>query len=521
MRRYPGALLTISSVTALALGCTSPGLSTTSGGTGGMGTTSGGGAESSGGSNVTSDTPPASEVNPVTDKPMPIAACNSLSALSTPVFLSVPGARAMVSAAQVRGILEAPGGASTPPPGLSRAAEIFNYYHIDYPATAAPEVTLVAELVPSVNVHGDYLFQIALQAPPSKAHPRRPTAVTILVDTSQSMAGEPMLRANAAVRALAASLNAGDVFNYLTTNPELEPVHRVAEIEGDPGLFKAGDRISVSGSGALGAGVERAYEQALGESSYRKDGINRLVVITDGGSPASAINASVVAKHWEGPGIKLVGVGVGSAGGYNNALLAAATTAGHGPSLYLDSVEEADRALHVRFDEVMDEAVSDAYVSFSLPWLFKPALPESSLAADQSFLTLSDLGRGRSMVFRHTVSMCPGVDLTQVGDLPIEIMTSWRVPGMADRHELKTTLHLKDVLLEKPTSQTLKASAIIAFGNALQSLDSARFHDACKKVAAARANASMTSNDPVGDPELDSILKQLVAHPLMKDQTCP
>ena len=92
---------------------------------------------------------------------------------------------------------------------------------------------------------------------------------------------------------------------------------------------------------------------------------------------------------------------------------------------------------------------------------------------------------------------------------------------MADRHELKTTLHLKDVLLEKPTSQTLKASAIIAFGNALQSLDSARFHDACKKVAAARANASMTSNDPVGDPELDSILKQLVAHPLMKDQTCP
>ncbi|MEO5725643.1 MAG: VWA domain-containing protein [Byssovorax sp.] len=510
-------------MTAVSLGCSTSSFDpTSSGGAGGMGTSTGGGAESSGqGGGAPSDVRPASEANLATaNAPGTLAACSPIPGLSTPVSLSVPSARAMVSAAQVRGILEAPGGASTPPPGLFRAAEIFNYYHIDYPATAAPDVTLVAELVPA-KVPGDYLFQIALQAPPSNAQPRRPTALTIVVDTSQSMAGEPMLRANAALHALAASLTKGDVLNYLTTDPELAPVHRIAEIEGDPGLFKADDEIKVGGSGTLGAGVERAYEQALAEASYRKDGINRLVVITDGGGPASAINAGLVAKNWDGSGIKLVGVGVGSAGGYNNALLAAATTAGHGPSLYLDSVEEADRALHVRFDEVMDEAVSDAYISFSLPWLFKPALPESSLAVDQAFLTLSDLGRGRSMVFRHTVSMCPGVDPTQLGDLPIEVLASWRVPGMADRQELKTTLHLNDVLLEKPTSQTLKASAIIAFGNALQSLDHARFQDACEKVTMARAHISMTPGDPAADPELDSILKQLNAHPLMKDQPCP
>ena len=201
--------------------------------------------------------------------------------------------------------------------------------------------------------------------------------------------------------------------------------------------------------------------------------------------------------------------------------------AGLGPSLYLDSVEEADRALHVRFDEVMDEAVGDVYVSFRLPWVFKTARPESSLADENATLTLSDLGRGRSMVFRHTVSICPGVDPLQYGELPVEITAAWTVPGKepgtVERRELKRPLLLKDVMLPEQSIQTLKATAIIAFGNALQSLDLARFKNACDKVKTARdALALPTSNDTDGgDPELDSILKQLIAHPLMKDQTCP
>ncbi|MFS8066981.1 MAG: hypothetical protein ACMG6S_11470, partial [Byssovorax sp.] len=139
MRRYLGALLTIPSVTALALGCMSVGESTATGGAGGMGTSTGGGSEGSAGGSTTIDARPASEANLATPSPMGIADCSPIPGLSTPVYLSVPSARAMASAAQVRGILEAPGGASTPPPSLFRAAEIFNYYHIDYPATAAPD----------------------------------------------------------------------------------------------------------------------------------------------------------------------------------------------------------------------------------------------------------------------------------------------------------------------------------------------------------------------------------------------
>ncbi len=69
----------------------------------------------------------------------------------------------------------------------------------------------------------------------------------------------------------------------------------------------------------------------------------------------------------------------------------------------------------------------------------------------------------------------------------------------------------------------LKASAILAFTNALQSLDTSRFQDACIKVAAARAASMPTPNEPVdgGDPELDAILVQLNAHPLIKAANLP
>jgi hypothetical protein len=522
MRRYLGAFTTVSAVASLALGCSQIGDSNR--GTGGAGGDAGAyppsGAGNGGSSGAGVGSGAGAVVEAVDTAPPPptkidAAACVDSPNLSDPVFLSVPHARALVSAAQVRGILEAPSGAATPVPSLVRTNELLNYYHIDYPAQSPTELTIVAELVPT-DVPSDYLLQIGVQAPTAKAH-RRPTSLTVLVDTSTSMEGESMKRANAAVLALAASLNKDDVLNLLTTDSERKPVHRRAASDGDPALFPANEPFTVSGADSFKVGVEHAYELATAADSYLTDGINRVVVITDGGGPATAIDTSSVQAHWTDQQIRLVGVGVGSAPSYHNELLAAATTAGHGANVYLDSVAEADIALHQRFDEIMDEAASAVTVSFRVPWMFTVVNPDASGAMiTESALATSDLARGRSMVFRHIVTRCSTAPLPDLANVMMEVTANWSAPGMVDRQAMTVPIQLAQALLDKPSYPILKTSAILAFGGALQSLQVSRFQDACAKAVDARAHLGSISEDP----ELDSILKQLQAHPVMKGVPC-
>lgn len=524
MRRYLGALLTISSVTFLALGCVSQ--EPTSQNTGGGGARPSNDAGESTG--VGGGLPPEtrSEVAPVdpgTVPGTPLASCTPDKDVQPAIALSVPSARAMVSGSQMRALLDVGVVVAPPLPSLVRAGEIFNYNHIDYPPKSTTELTIVTELVSTNPKVGAYLLQIGVQAPSATAH-RRPTSVTVLVDTSKSMEGDALSRANAAIDAIAASLNKDDVLSLVTTDSEVKPIVRRAQSDGDPALFQDEDAIVASGSGSLTNGLMRAYDQASSKESYLQGGLNRLVVITDGGSLAKSINTEVIAERWKSKGIRLIGVGVGSAGSYKNDLLAVATAAGHGASLYVDSKEEARRALHERFDEVMDEAVGDVSISFHLPWIFRSVSAELPLPNDVAMpLTVSDLGRGRSMVFRRPVTACDGLDLAANGALPIEVTASWTEPGTGEARSVALSIPVKEALIDKPSNQMLKASAILAFANALQSLNVARFQDACHKVDLARAAFAipiLPDTEP-GDPELDSILKQLTSHPVIKGKPCP
>ncbi len=526
MRRHLSALLTTTALTLLTSGChSSPDLAGGATGAGGAGGESESSSSGSG-SGTGSPPPPVWSEASLTDADNEgLFACNPDMQPFAPVQLSVPMARAMASATQVRGILlPKSGSAAAPPPSLVNSGEIFNYYHITYPVKESSELGIVTQLVATDKV-GDYLLQIAVQAPTAPA-PRAPTSVTVLVDTSTSMEGEPMSRANNAVLALASSLHKGDVLTFLTTDSDFAPVRRRALSEGDPKLFQKEDWLTVRGAGGLGRALERAYQEAGAPENHLDGGLDRLVVITDGGAAVSAIDTKSIAQHWDEEHIQLVGVGVGSAAGYRNGLLDAATTAGHGPSLYLDSVEEATPALRLRFDEVMDVAASDLHISFTLPWIFKPVTAETTNPADDGKeLTVSDLARGRSMIFRRHISVCGSIDLAEAAELPIEVTATWKAGPGADSPLLSksSSTLLKDARLASQSPQMLKASAILAFASALQSLDVTRLHAACKKAQDALFLTPAAPNDPVGllDPEMDSILNQIKAHPLLGDANLP
>lgn len=529
MRRHPGTHLICAAAAFLVLGCAGLGEVATgvggdegTGGGVGSGVTGGGGTAGVGGGPIVGGDATAVKLVP------PDALCVVTDLHSDPVFLSVPRARAMVSATQVRGILlnNLPADPAPPPANL-RVAELLGYYHIDYPVAPSDELTVVAELM-NTEVKGQLLLQIGVQAPKimltKSKEQRRQTSLTVLVDTSKSMAGESMARANAAVTALASSLNAGDVLNLVTTNTEAPALHRIAASKGDPALFPLTSLFSIGGAGSLQTGVDRAYAAATESESLLPTGLNRVVVITDGGGLADAIAPEPVRSHWIAEHIQLVGVGVGNAKSYRNDVLGAATSAGHGANLYLDSVKEAVPALHDHFDEVMDEAAGDVTIGIAVPSLLQIVEVDAAGAMiSESQLWTSDLGRRRSMVFRHLVTACASPDPAALLTQTIDITTSWTDPAFPERQSRVDHITLDAAMPAKISYPVLKTSAILAFGGALSSLTPSRFKDACTKLTDARTALSEQSPGAAADPELDSILAQIQRHPVMTaaNAKCP
>src|SRR5690606_23232648 len=74
----------------------------------------------------------------------------------------------------------------------------------------------------SCDLTGDLALQIAVQSSPGAGRP--PMSVTLVLDTSGSMDGEPMELQRAAVRAIASTLIEGDLVSAVTWSDDQTPL---------------------------------------------------------------------------------------------------------------------------------------------------------------------------------------------------------------------------------------------------------------------------------------------------------
>src|SRR5436190_24391453 len=96
-----------------------------------------------------------------------------------------------------------------PDPALIRTYEFLNYYNVGYPPAAPGTLSVIPHLLKNADVPLEYTLQIGVQAPPPES-PRRAMTITLVVDTSQSMAGQGITNARAVVRNIAAMLLPND-----------------------------------------------------------------------------------------------------------------------------------------------------------------------------------------------------------------------------------------------------------------------------------------------------------------------
>jgi Ca-activated chloride channel family protein len=234
-----------------------------------------------------------------------------------------------------------------PPKDAVRVEEMLNYFTYSYPAPAddAPiAASLEVSECPWTPSHD--LVRIGLQAKRIDASNLPPRNLVFLLDTSGSMMPENRLPlVKKAMRMLVDQLTAKDTVAIVTyagaSGVALPPTSGA-----DTGtIVSALSRLEAGGSTNGAAGIKLAYE--LAESHKNPDGINRVILSTDGDfnvgvtSDADLVN---IVEQERGAGVYLSVLGVGE-GNLNDRMMEKLADKGHGNYAYLDRLDEARKAL--------------------------------------------------------------------------------------------------------------------------------------------------------------------------------
>lgn len=377
------------------------------------------------------------------------------------LYQSADDSNSMASPVIARSIINSGGYV---PGSLIRTYEFLNYYRIGFEPAAHGQVRVVPQMRPG-KADGQYDLQIGVQAELAPS-PRRPMNIIFVLDNSGSMGGTPIELERAAVKAIAASMKAGDTVSMVTWNTEQSVLLDNLKVSGpnDPQLLAASDKLNSSGSTDLHNGLVKGYE--LAKKSYQPAIMNRVVLISDGQANVGVVDEDLIAQEShaaDGEGIYLVGVGVGN--GVNDTLMNAVTDKGRGAYVYLDSAQEATNIFGSRFDETMEVAVRDIRLELTVPWYF--ALQSTSAEqtstnpeeVDPQYLAPSD-----AIIFHNKFVAC-SPSMVNLAD-PVIAKATYTRPftGEASFDQASSTV---GELLEGADAQLKKGRAIVAYAKAL------------------------------------------------------
>ena len=315
-----------------------------------------------------------------------------------------------------------------------------------------------------------------------------------------------------AVRAIAGSLKEGDLVSVVewdTTNAVRLDGHRVTGPD-DVLLLQTVSALESGGGTDLSGGLFAGYE--LAQEHFSDDRINRVVLVSDGGANAGITDEQLIAAaagSRDELGIYMVGVGVGKGKSYNDLLMDTVTDAGKGDSVFLEDTHEAECMFGDRFVNTMDVAARNVAIALELPPGFsivKTSAEEWSTDPDE--VDPQHLAPDDVMVLHNELVSCDpdGLDLSET----VTVTVSWEHPTTFAPHSATVTATLSS-LLEGDPALLLKGRALVAYGRALDALDSVSSsvrQDLLAEVVGT-VDAALLVN--AGDPDLTEVRVVLTA----------
>lgn len=259
-----------------------------------------------------------------------------------------------------------------PPTDAVRVEEMVNYFDYDY---TLPE-TKAQPFQPTVAVYetpwnkGTQIVHIGIKGYDIERAERPPTNLVFLLDVSGSMSDENKLPlVKRAMRLLVEQLTGDDRVSIVVyagnAGTVLEPTSGASKRE----ILSAIERLESGGSTAGGEGIRQAY--ALAESSFIKNGVNRVILATDGDfnvgiTDPDALEDFVARKRDTGVYLTVLGFG---AGNYNDVIMQNLAQAGNGNAAYIDTLSEARKVLVEEMSSTLFPIANDVKIQIE----FNPA----------------------------------------------------------------------------------------------------------------------------------------------------
>ncbi len=229
-----------------------------------------------------------------------------------------------------------------------RVEELINYFPYQYEAPATKEEPFKANLslFPTPWNKETKLLHIGIKGyeMPKSGQPH--SNLVFLIDTSGSMNAPnklPLLQNS--LKMLLDTLKSDDTIAIVTyagsAGIALEPTKVSDKLK----IMQVIDGLGAGGSTAGAEGIRMAYQ--LAEKNFDKGAVNRVILATDGDFNVGITNQNELKSFIErerdsGIFLSVLGFGMGN---YNDAMMQALAQNGNGNAAYIDTIQEARKAL--------------------------------------------------------------------------------------------------------------------------------------------------------------------------------
>jgi len=238
-----------------------------------------------------------------------------------------------------------------------RLEEMINYFNYDYPLPESAEQPFkptVAVYPTPWNKHTK-LLHIGIKGHDIVPTEKPKSNLVFLLDVSGSMNNQdklPLLKN--AFRLMVENLQAEDTVSIVTYAGRAGTVLEPTKVSERSKILNALDNLNSGGSTAGARGIKQAY--ALAEENFDKNGVNRIILATDGDFNVGITNREelkgfIERKRESGIFLSVLGFGRGN---YNDALMQTLAQNGNGNAAYIDTLNEARKVL-------VDEASSTLF----------------------------------------------------------------------------------------------------------------------------------------------------------------
>jgi len=340
-----------------------------------------------------------------------------------------------------------------PPAEAVRVEEFVNAFDYDYEIPRRG-LEISVDGGPSPFDDDNVLVRVGVQSEIIPDGERPPVALTFIVDTSGSMDRDDRLGlVKDSLEILVDELDDDDTVAIVVYSSGAGIVLEPTPVSDSRRIYDAIDDLVPGGSTNLESGLRTGYE--LASDAFRTDGVNRVIIASDGVANAGITDEVALGNYirdFADEGIQLVTVGYGM-GNFNDTLMEQLADNGDGFYAYIDTDDEAERLFEDELTSTLITAAIDAKIqvefdadvvdSYRLIGFENRGVRDNDFRNDN--VDAGELGAGHQVTAMYEVTLRPGVDLSDRGDIG-EVFLRWEDPETGQVIEIDEDIDLRDVV---------------------------------------------------------------------------